>query len=164
VIGSPGARPSSTGARRAAGAATAACLAATIAAGASCEDRSYRDIGAQINVLTKRTDSLVPRAQKTLAEIGRKAIPQIETALHTAPLAGRLNLLGALERIGDPEAIPVLRHLAIYDPNEEVRRAAETLLGAWAGKTNPRGDRARVALARVATLRASGEKPLPPIE
>lgn len=131
---------------------------------AACEDVSYRDIGAQIGVLTKRTDPLVPRAQKRLAEHGRKALVQIETALHTATLAGRLNLIGALEAIGDAEAIPILRHLAVYDPKNEARRAAEAVLTLWLDKGGSRGDASRAALARVASLRSDGEKPLPPVE
>jgi hypothetical protein len=130
----------------------------------ACEDVSYRDIGGQINILTKRTDPLVPRAQKRLAEHGRKALVQIETALHTATLSGRLNLIGAIEAIGDAEAVPILRHLAVYDPKDEARRAAEALLTQWADKAGPRGGASRTALARVASLRGDGEKPLPPVE
>jgi hypothetical protein len=123
----------------------------------ACEDRSYRDIGAQIGVLVQRTDALVPPALERLASFGRRALPQIETALHTAPPAGKLHLVRALDRIGDPEAIPILRHFAVYDPGADVRSACEAVLQRWAG----RGDaRAREALARIADKRGRGEGPV----
>ena len=42
----------------------------------ACDDTSYRDIGAEINVLTTRSDALVPPAIARLARFHRRALPQ----------------------------------------------------------------------------------------
>src|SRR6185369_11956336 len=99
-----------------------ALLAAALSAGA-CDDRAHTDIGDEINILIRRNDALVPPATERLAGYGRKAIPQIETAMHTAAPTGRLHLLTALEAIADEESVPVLRHVAVYDVRPEVRAA-----------------------------------------
>jgi hypothetical protein len=116
---------------------------------ASCEDRSYREIGAEIQVLTKRNDALVAPARERLVRFKRRAIPQIETALHTASSSGKLNLVSALELLGDETAIPILRHFAIYDHHGEVRAACESLLKGWAVGEGPRALAARAALDKV---------------
>jgi hypothetical protein len=134
-----------------------ACAFAT----AACEDRSHGDIGDEINILIRRNDALVPPATERLAGYGRKAVPQIETALHTAAPSGRLHLVTALDTIGDEESVPVLRHVAVYDVTPDVRDAAETLLGRWAtAAPRSRAERARLALAEIARKRAAGEGPL----
>ena len=120
----------------------------------ACEDRSYREIGDEIYILTKRTDGLVRPARERLARFNRRAIPQIETALHTATEAGARNLVQALETIGDEEAIPVLRHFAVYEPNGSVRVACEAVLRGWAAADGARAEAARLALVRVAENRA----------
>jgi hypothetical protein len=130
--------------------------------GAGCEDQSYRQIGGNVNVLVKRTDRLVPPARQRLVAFGRRAVPQIETAMHAAPEQGRLNLVAALEAIGDEEAIPILRHFSIYDPKAEVRRACEAVLKGWSVQTSPRAERARRAIEAAAQRRAAGEGPLAP--
>jgi hypothetical protein len=129
---------------------------------ASCEDGSHRDIGDEINLLTRRNDALVPPAMQRLSAYGRKAVPQIETALHTAAPTGRLHLLDVLEKIGDVESIPVLRHVAVYDVKTEVRQAAEAILATWAAGAGD-GPRTRAAIGAqqdIARKRASGEGPL----
>ena len=134
---------------------------------AGCEERSHRDIQDEINILTKRNDALVPPATGRLARYGRLAIPQVETALHTASPTGRLHLIAALERIGDHEVIPVLRHFAIYDVRPEVRQACADLLARWAAAPPTataaerlRAERARGAEVEIARKRAAGESPL----
>jgi hypothetical protein len=133
----------------------------------ACEDASHRDIQDEINILTRRNDALVSPATDRLARYGRLAIPQIEVAMHTAAPMGRMHLVEALDRIGDGEAIPVLRHFSLYDVRPEVREACAALLSRWAGApaTAPppargRAERARLALAEVARKRAAGEGPL----
>jgi hypothetical protein len=135
-------------------------LAVVGAAGAGCDDLAHRDIGDEINILIRRNDQLVGPATERLAAYGRKAIPQIETSLHTAAPPGRLHLCAALDRIGDEEAVPVLRQTAVYDVRQEVREAARATLGRWASGAGPRADRARAALDAVAHKRAAGEGPL----
>ena len=144
-------------------------LVAALGAGASgCEDGSYRDMGGDISVLTKREDALVAVAADRLVAFKRRALPQIETALHTASPAGKVHLLTVLERIGDAEAIPVLRHFALYDPNPEVRGLCERVLKQWAegsagGEPDDQPTRAHLAsaaLSHIASKRAAGEGPV----
>ena len=81
--------------------------------------------------------------------------------MHTAALIGRFHLITALERIGDDEAVPVLRHLAIFDITAEIREAAERLLSRWAASSDKKlAPRARAALDEIARKRAAGIGPL----
>ncbi len=136
----------------------ALALAASLTA--ACEDGSHGDIGDEINILVRRNDQLVPPAIERLAAYKRAAIPQIETALHGAAPSGRLHLVAALDRIGDGEAVPILRHAATFDITTEVRAAAEGVLTRWSAGSDARADRARKALAEIARKRAAGEGPL----
>jgi hypothetical protein len=124
-----------------------------------CEDRTYRDIGGEINILTQRSDALVPPATRRLAAFGRRALPQIEIALHTASRAGKLNLVNALDAIANPEAASILRHFAVYDPEPDVRTACEDVLGRWSRKPATAAA-AEDALKRIAEKRARGEGPV----
>jgi hypothetical protein len=124
-----------------------------------CEDRSYREIGAQINVLTKPGGGSVDDAIAQLARMGRRTLPQIETALHTASPRGKGNLIRALDAVGDPEAAAIVQHFAVYDASAEVRTACEDLLQRWAAASDRRAGLARQALARVGEKRAKGEGP-----
>jgi hypothetical protein len=132
---------------------------------AGCEDVAHRDIQDEINILTRRNDALVPPATGRLARYGRLAIPQIETAMHTAAPTGRLHLVEAFARIGDDEAVPVLRHFAVYDVRPEVRRACEELLARWSAGAGSAAEKRRAARAHAAEVeiarkRAAGEAPL----
>ncbi len=127
---------------------------------AGCEDRSYREIGGEITLLCKRTDALVAPARQRLAKFGRRAIPQIETALHTASQEGKLNLIAALGTVHDAEAIPILRHFAVYDAGAAVRTACEGMLKSWAVGAGALGETSRTALARITKKREAGEGPL----
>ena len=124
-----------------------------------CEDRSYREIGTQINALTKPGGGSVDDAIVQLARMGRRTLPQIETALHTASPHGKANLIRALDAVGDPEAAAIVQHFAVYDASAEVRAACEELLQRWAAASDGRAGPARQALARVAEKRAKGEGP-----
>ncbi|MFL5305455.1 MAG: HEAT repeat domain-containing protein [Polyangia bacterium] len=139
----------------------AALLVAALV-GPACEDGSHGDIADEINILVRRNDQLVPPAMERLAAFKRGAIPQIETALHTAAPAGRLHLIAAMARIGDAEAVPILRHAALFDVAPEVRSAGESVLSRWAADPSEPGRAARAgtALAEVARRRAAGEGPL----
>jgi hypothetical protein len=126
-----------------------------------CEDVSHADIADEINILVRRDDDLVPPATERLAAYQRRAVPQIETAIHTAAPSGRLHLVAALDRIGDDAATPILRHVALYDTGADVRVAAESILSRWAAAPPPaRATRAGAALGEIARKRAAGEGPL----
>ena len=100
---------------------------------------------------------LVGPATDRLAGYRRAAIPQIETAMHTSAPTGRLHLIAALEKIGDGEAIPILRHVAVFDITPDVRGAAEDLLSRWAAGTDEK--RARRARARPRWPRSRASAP-----
>jgi hypothetical protein len=133
-----------------------------LVAAVGCEEVSHRDIGDEINILVRRDDALVNPAIDRLARYRRSAIPQIETAMHTAAPAGRHHLIATLEKIGDSEAVPILRHVAVFDITPDVRGAAEALLSRWAAATDdkPRAARAQAALAEIARKRAAGIGPM----
>ncbi len=126
----------------------------------ACEDTSYRDIGAEVKVLVRDSASTEDAARARLAAFGQKALPQIEIALHTAPERGRARLIQVLETIGDEEAVPILRHFAVYDDSPVLAETCASLLRTWGGGTDRRAERARQALDRVAASRAHGEGPL----
>ena len=143
-------------------------LALVVPALAACDDVNHRDLQDEINILTRRNDALVSPATDRLARYGRFAIPQIEVAMHTAAPVGRMHLVDAIDRVGDGEAIPVLRHFAVYDIDTEVREACEAVLRRWAAEpetsaTRERGRRtlrARAAILEITRKRAVGEAPL----
>jgi hypothetical protein len=149
------------------GTATAALTLLLALGGSACEEGAHQDIQDEINILTRRNDALVAPATERLARYGRLAVPQIETALHTAAPTGRLHLIDAFERIGDGEAVPVLRHFAVYDVRAEVRQACAAVLAKWAAAgaegsaaVRTRAERAVAAQAEIARKRDAGEAPL----
>lgn len=109
----------------------ATTLLTTLALPGGCRGVPHAAIADELAIVTRRDDALVAPALRRLAAFGRAAIPQIETALHTAPPRGRLALVGVLEAIGDRDATPILRHLARHDDDDEVRAAGERLLRSW---------------------------------
>ena len=135
---------------------------AGLALSAACEDGSHADIADEINILVRRNDQLGATGDGAPGRLqARAAIPQIETsAVHTSAPTGRLHLVAAMARIGDSEAVPILRHTALYDITPDVRAAAEGVLARWAAGNDARGARARDALAEIARKRAAGEGPL----
>ncbi len=88
---------------------------------------------------------------------GRRALPAIEGALHGASEPGRKNLILALRRIGDGEAVPLLRQLALYDKSASVRREAEWTLQQWSLGSDERALKARAALRVIDELRGREE-------
>lgn len=105
---------------------------------------------ADVERLAKTEGAGYERALAAVAAHGRRAIPPVETALHDAPPLARLNLLAALRRIGDPEAIPLLLHRAAHDEDERVRTDARVTLRQWADGADARAaDAARAALTRL---------------
>ncbi len=130
---------------------------ASALAGSGCDDRSYREIGAAINVLTKPSEELPGPAIARLRQIGRRAVPQIETAMHTASARGKANLISVLGAIAEPESAAILQHFAVYDANPEIRAACEDVLAQWAASNGRASQPARQALARVQEKRKLGQ-------
>jgi hypothetical protein len=116
----------------------------------ACND-AEDDIRANVTLLCNHEGALATAAAEHLARYGRRAIPMIEGAMHTASATGKKNLILALRKIGDGEAVPLLGHIAEFEPNEDVRREAEWTLKGWAadGKASDRAARAKQALRRV---------------
>jgi len=140
--------------------AVAVGLAPLLLAAGGCEDTSYQAIGAQVKVLVRDTNAAEEEATARLTAFGRKAVPQIEIALHTAPERGRARLFQVLEAIGDEETVPILRHFAVYDLSPALQETCASVLRGWSARPDRRGDRARQALEYVARSRARGEGPL----
>jgi hypothetical protein len=134
---------------------TAALLALLVLP--ACDDRSYRQIGAAIDVLTKKNNELPGPAIERLRHLGRRAVPQIETAMHTASARGKVNLVAALAAIGEPESAAILQHFAVYDANPEVRTTCEEVLAKWANGNDPKALPAKQAIARIAEKRRLGQ-------
>jgi len=131
-------------------------VATTIFALPGCDDRSYRDIGGAIDVLKKNSEIPGPAIAR-LRQIGRRSVPQIETAMHTTPPRGKVNLVSALAAIGEPESAAILQHFAVYDKSPEVRSACEEVLARWAAAGDRREQPARQALARIGEKRRLGQ-------
>ena len=121
----------------------------------ACDDRSYREIGGAIDVLKKNNELPGPAIER-LRKIGRRAVPQLETAMHTAPARGKVNLVAALAALGEPESAAILQHFAVYDASSEVRTACEQVLAQWAAAGDRRAQPAKQALARVEEKRRLG--------
>lgn len=102
-----------------------------LAAPAACNDADD-DIRANVTLLCNHEGALATAAAEHLARYGRRAIPTIEAAMHTASPTGKKNLILALRKIGDIEAVPLLGHVAQFEPSADVRREAEWTLRQWA--------------------------------
>ena len=122
-------------------------LCALLAAAPACSDADD-DIRANVTLLCNHEGALATAAADHLTRYGRKAIPTIEAAMHTASPTGKKNLILALRKIGDVEAVPLLGHLAQFEPNADVRREAEWTLRQWAAddKQKERAARAKQAV------------------
>jgi HEAT repeat protein len=115
------------------------------------------DVRAQVTLLLNQEGAPARAASERLVHYGRRAIPTIEAAMHTASPSGRKNLILALRQIGDEEAIPLLRHIAAYEADPDVRREAEWTLKKWAQESGPRAEKARAALRAVDEARSREE-------
>lgn len=104
------------------------------------------DLQAHVRVVANVEGTEAFAAASYLTRFGRRALPTIEGAMHSASPSGRKNLIMALRKIGDPEAVPLLRHLAIYDAGPDVRREARWTLKEWAMGSDARAEKARAAL------------------
>ena len=111
-------------------------LAACSALGCSaCQDDVHKDIHGNIHVAVNRDDSFLAPAVAELERYGLAALPQIETALHSAKPDGRLRLVQVMARIDETDTVPLLRHLGLFDADERVRKLAENTLLLWSAQT-----------------------------
>ena len=115
-----------------------------------------REIRDEVEIIAAREGALAERSMEELRRYGRDAIPPIEAALPKAKPEGQLNLVMALRRLGDPEAIPLLRHLVLRNELEAVRVEAETTLRAWAKGSDARAEKARAALRSIEETQGRG--------
>ena len=130
-------------------------LAAVLALSACTRDDDL--VRVEVQRLTLAEGAATNASAERLTHLGRRALPSLEAALHTADEHGRKNLVLALRRIGDLESIPLLLHLAAYDPSPDVRREAVWTLKTWAGSEGARGEKAREAVRRLDEIMQSEE-------
>ena len=121
-------------------------LAVSFSMATGCGKDVDADIHAHVAVVANDEGAEAFSAASYLTRYGRRALPTIEGAMHSASAAGRKNLIMALRKIGDAEAVPLLRHLAIYDAAPDVRREARWTLKEWAMGSDARAKKARTAL------------------
>jgi len=134
------------------------CLGVALAVAiGGCADHAEDRIRTEVQALTLAEGEAVQSAADRVAAHGRRALPAIEAALHTADVAGRKNLVIAIRHIGDADGIPLLLHLAAFDAAEDVRREAAWTLRSWAAGGGDRAERARAALRRLDELRHGEE-------
>jgi len=133
-------------------------IAAVMLAPVACNDADD-DIRANVTLLCNHEGTLATAAAEHLQRYGRRAIPTIEAAMHTATPTGKKNLILALRKIGDAEAVPLLAHMAQFEPNPDVRREAEWTLRGWAadGSAKERAEKAKAAVRALEEARGTQE-------
>ncbi len=115
------------------------------------------EIRGQVTLLLNQEGAPAQAAGQRLVGYGKRAIPTIEAAMHTASPSGKKNLIGVLRQIGDESAIPLLRHISIYEPADDVRREALWTLQGWAKQNDARGAKSRDALRAIDEARQREE-------
>jgi hypothetical protein len=123
----------------------------------ACGPSPDEDIRGQVTLLLHQEGAPAQAASARLVAHGKRAIPTIESAMHTATPAGKKNLIVVLRQIGDEAAIPLLGHIAVYEPEEDVRKEALFTLQGWAKESNARGEKSRAALRNADELRQREE-------
>jgi HEAT repeat protein len=84
----------------------------------------------EVEVLIGEPGAAANAAERALVDRGSEAILFLETGLWRADAPGRKRILRTLERIGDPEALPIAEHVAARDPDPLVRERAADLASA----------------------------------
>lgn len=124
---------------------------------AGCVDRSGDEIRGLTTLALGHEGAQQAAALDKLVAHGRRALPILEAALHTATPEGKKVIISALRRIADVESVPLLGHLAVFDPDPGVRREAEWTLRKWAAGAGPLADRARDQVRSVEERRGAEE-------
>ena len=104
---------------------TASSVLLTTSCGRDLERERLSHLAARS--LVAAPDRAVAAELNRVVAVGAFALPDIEQEIHAAPAAGRLRLLRAIERIGSPQAIPLLRFLVRWDTDDAVRREAQRI-------------------------------------
>jgi HEAT repeat protein len=124
-------------------------LTVVLLVGCTFSTDPQREIDKHTTIVADKEGIEATQSLERLISHGRRAIPTIELALQQAKPPGRRNLVIALRRIGDGEAVPLLARLVVRDGDEMVRREARTTLEGWAKAPGERGDKARAALRTI---------------
>jgi hypothetical protein len=138
-------------------ACTAGLLSALFLLGACNDNDPAQELALRrsVQLAASEEGELADKAAATLSARGKDALPEIEMALHTAPPAGRRNLVVALRRTQAAEAVPLLGHLAAFDEDPAVRLEARWTLKLWSAAGGPREKAAREALRKVDEARGT---------
>ena len=102
------------------------CLLLLFCCLAACDDSRGREYYARMAVkglATAPADKVRMQMDKVVAR-GSYVLVDIEQEFHGADTAGRQRLLGALERIKDPQALAFVRYVARWDEDAKVRKEA----------------------------------------
>lgn len=103
----------------------------------ACNEESERALEREVEVLIGEPGPAVAEAKTRLLARGTSAIALLETGLYQADENGRRRIVETLKELGDPEVLPILRHLARRDVDPEVRQSASAALAAL---SSPPGD------------------------
>jgi hypothetical protein len=108
------------------------CLLVCGCAPPACSDDTDRALLADVRAVAEDDGPLGEAAARRLTRAGHQALVPLETGLYffSAEPPGRRRIIKTLVAIGDPDAAPLLRHLAARDPDASVREAAEAGLRA----------------------------------
>jgi HEAT repeat protein len=87
------------------------------------------DLSGLIRHLSDPDESIRNRASDALGVSGPAALPLLAEALDSPAMQVRVGIVGAISRIHDPVAVPVIADLARTDPSIDVRWAALLALG-----------------------------------
>ena len=94
----------------------------------ACDRAPERASRAAVTQLVTSSAFSEQEALDRVTRFGPYALPDIEQELHDAPTHGRLRLLEAVRRIGDPAAKPLVRLVARRDEEASVRQKASDVL------------------------------------
>jgi hypothetical protein len=105
-----------------------ATMLLTGCAPAACDAQDEKMIAREVEILIGEAGSGAREAESRLVARGAQAIAILETGLYQADALGRQRIVKTLEKIGDPEVVAVLEHLAERDPDADVRDRAKLAL------------------------------------
>jgi|GEM_PF-6387617 HEAT repeat protein len=94
----------------------------------ACDGKRESRSRAAAKYLAKARGPAINSARPHVVKFGSFALPDIEEQLSATTAQGRLNMIEALDAIGDPEAKPLLRILIRWAKDPLVRQSAEAAL------------------------------------